>query len=454
MPSKRGLRRVGVSSPTGSGKTTVFTHLIPLIPDRLPAPVLAQNGKTPSVRHLEWASTVSEEGQADDQSDEHLVTRNKGEIARTKRHRGQTLILVGKVELVNQAERQARRILGSDWSIEVEQAARHASGKADATIATYSTLCKAERLAKFDPSNFKLVIVDEAHHAAATSYLRILNYFNTSVRVPPSVEPFPFHTSKPQALIVGFSATFSRADDLPLNSAFEEIVFHMDTRQLIASGHLSPAKLTVVKTDLDLTGVETDKDGEFRNNSLANRMNTQQVNDVVVRAYSERAEQDQRRSTVVFCVNLSHVQAVTNALRKAGVDARSITSASSPTERGGIITAFGKGEFPVLVNCEILTEGTDIPEIDCIVLARPTTNRNLLIQMVGRGLRLSPKTGKKNCLLIDIEDSVARADGMRVSPTLLGLDLTELDEKTKRSAEPRLSSSKAEPSYREFAKDQ
>jgi hypothetical protein len=114
-----------------------------------------------------------------------------------------------------------------------------------------------------------------------------------------------------------------------------------------------------------------------------------------------------RRSTLVFCVDLAHVDALTSAFRRAGIDARSVSSLSIPSIRRDTIAAFSNGQFPVLINCEVLTEGADIPEvsrhrqgrswspvllpsddctiltiqIDCVLLARPTRSRNLLAQM-------------------------------------------------------------------------
>lgn len=90
----------------------------------------------------------------------------------------------------------------------------------------------------------------------------------------------------------------------------------------------------------------------------------------------------ERRSTLVFAVNLRHVADLVAEFRNAGVDARSITSSMAAGVRRDVMDAFRGGEFPVLVNCEVLTEGADVPEIDCVVLARPTRSKNLLAQMV------------------------------------------------------------------------
>ncbi|WVR04022.1 hypothetical protein IAU60_001021 [Kwoniella sp. DSM 27419] len=385
-----GLRRIGVSSPTGSGKTTMFMHLIPLV-------------------------------QFDSPSRGHPVD-GRGE-------RGRTLILVGSVELANQAEAAAKRILGDAWTVEVEQSKRHATGRADITIATYQTLNNPVRLAKFDPDRFKLIIVDEAHHAAAHSYLRLLHYFNNAVTLPSTLEALPSGADSPSVPIIGFSATFSRPDQLALSAVFEKIVFHREISSMLEDKWLAPAKSTTVYAELGLDSVELGSGGggDFKASSLAERVNTDDVNELVVGTYLLRAAQ--RRSTLVFCVDLAHVTALTTAFRAAGVDARSISSMSRSDVRKETIAAFGRGDFPVLVNCEVLTEGTDIPEIDCILLARPTRSRNLLAQMVGRGLRLSPETGKTDCHIIDIVDSVGRANGMLVSPTLWGLSHEEREER-------------------------
>lgn len=206
---------------------------------------------------------------------------------------------------------------------------------------------------------------------------------------------------------------------------------------MLEDGWLSPAKSTTVQADLALDTVAINRLGDFRTAALSRTINTETINDLVVRTYLYRASE--RRSTLVFCVDLDHVAKLTQAFRDAGIDARSVSSLSQPQLRKDTIAGFGKGEFPVLVNCEVLTEGTDIPEIDCIILARPTKSRNLLAQMVGRGLRLSPATSKGDCHIIDIVDSMS--EGLIVSPTLLGLTHDSLvnderEEREKKDVDP------------------
>lgn len=124
---------------------------------------------------------------------------------------------------------------------------------------------------------------------------------------------------------------------------------------------------------------------------------------------------------------MAHTLSLCNAFRAIGVRAQFITSKSSAVERHEALKSFREGSCPVLVNCGILTEGTDIPRIDCILMARPTKSSTLFQQMFGRGMRLHES--KKDCLIIDFVDNFHRAgrSGIVTIPTLLGLDIsTEL----------------------------
>jgi len=108
------------------------------------------------------------------------------------------------------------------------------------TVATYQTLARAPRLQKFDPTGLKAIIVDEAHHAAARSYRRILSHFNSSIQSPNTVkgskdETVDLAVASPQynVPIIGFSATFSRHDRLGLDLVFDRIVYHRDFVDMI-----------------------------------------------------------------------------------------------------------------------------------------------------------------------------------------------------------------------------
>lgn len=214
---------------------------------------------------------------------------------------------------------------------------------------------------------------------------------------------------------------------------------------------LSPAKATTVKVDLDLGNVKTNPTGDFNLSELAAKMDTPQTNQLIVRSYQHLTTA--RRSTLIFCVDINHVNSLTAAFRQGGVDARSVSSLSQPAYRRETLAAFLNQEFPVLVNCEVLTEGADIPVVRvCVMIYQYHAHltrlivsyslvqlkaaifwrkwlvrlRNQLTFQIGRGLRLSPHTGKTDCHIVDISDNLSK--GIMVSPTLLGLTHDGLEE--------------------------
>ena len=284
----------------------------------------------------------------------------------------------------------------------------HASGMADITVASLQSIVSGDRLSKFDPRMFKLVLVDEAHHVAARGYMSVLAHLGLATK------------RKDSPHLVGVSATFSRFDGLKLGAAFDEIVYHKDYIDMIQDKWLSGVIFTTVESSADLSKVKSKQGGDFEIKSLSRAVNNDVNNGLTVRTWLAKAAG--RKSSLVFCVDINHVVGLTQTFRRHGVDARFVTGDTPIIERTGLLEAFRKGEFPVLVNCNVFTEGTDIPNVDCVLLARPTRSRNLLVQMIGRGMRLHP--GKENCHVIDMVSSLET--GIITTPTLFGLDPSEL----------------------------
>ncbi|KAM5373719.1 hypothetical protein ACJZ2D_006890 [Fusarium nematophilum] len=351
---KNGQKRVGISLATGSGKTVIFTQLI----DKIPG---------------------------------------------TSKDAQQTLILAHRRELVEQAAHHCQRAY-PDRKIEIEMGNVHATGTADITIASVRSITSQGRLKKFDPSRFKLVLVDEAHHIVAPGYMKTLRHFGLDEKRHGSPN------------LVGVSATFSRFDGVRLGAAIDEIVYHKDYVDMISKKWLSDVIFTTVESSANLSKVKKGAFGDYQPGELSKVVNTDEINDITVRSWMAKAPG--RKSTLVFCVDVAHVVELAQRFRKHGFDARFVTGDTHKVERGDTLDSFRKGEFPVLVNCGVFTEGTDIPNVDCIVLARPTRSRNLLVQMIGRGMRLHP--GKKNCHIIDLVSSLDT--GIVTTPTLFGLD--------------------------------
>lgn len=320
------------------------------------------------------------------------------------------MIIVHRRELVEQAARHCH-LAYPDLSVEIEMGNSVATGQGDIIIASVQTLARG-RIAKFNPEEFKLILVDEAHHIVARSYRDALGHFGLNEASPNA------------PVLVGVSATFSRFDGLKLGAAIDHIVYHKDYVDMIGDNWLADAVFTTVKSGANLSKVKKDSSGDFALGSLSKAVNTANTNNITVRAWMANAQD--RRSTLVFCVDIDHTQQLTATFRENGIDARYITSNTPKNVRAEQIDAFKNHEFPVLLNCGLFTEGTDIPNIDCVVMARPTRSRNLLIQMIGRGLRLYP--GKKDCHVIDMVASLET--GVLSTPTLFGLDPDEVLDKT------------------------
>ena len=193
-----------------------------------------------------------------------------------------------------------------------------------------------------------------------------------------------------------------------------------DYVDMIGEKWLSNVIFTTVKSNADISKVRKGANGDFQPGELSKAINTDEINEITVRAWLARA--GNRKSTIVFCVDLAHVSSLTSTFRKHGIDARFVTGDTPKKIRSERLDAFRAGKFPVILNCGVFTEGTDIPNIDCVLLARPTRSRNLLVQMIGRGMRLHPE--KENCHIIDMVASLET--GIVTTPTLFGLDPSEL----------------------------
>ena len=338
-----------------------------------------------------------------------IFTQLIDRIAPPNSYATQTLILVHRRELVEQAARHCANAYPSK-TIEIEMGNTHASGAADITVASIWSIISGDRMQKFDPTRFKLVLVDEAHHIVAASFMETLRHFgllkDSSIESPPA--------------LVGVSATLSRFDGLRLSDAIDHIVYHKDYIDMIGEKWLSNVIFTTVRSKADISRVKKAPTGDFQTGDLSKAVNTTETNEITVRAWMSRAAS--RKSTLVFCVDLAHVSDLTATFRKHGVDAKFVTGDTPKQLRGKRLDAFRNGEYPVLLNCGVFTEGTDIPNIDCVLLTRPTKSRNLLVQMIGRGMRLHPE--KENCHVIDMVASLEA--GIVTIPTLFGLDPAEM----------------------------
>ena len=266
------------------------------------------------------------------------------------------------------------------------------------------------RLHKYDPREIDTIIVDEAHHAAAPTYRRILEYFNN-------------------ATVFGFTATAHRGDGVGLGCVFDDLLIERDTLWGIQNGYLVSMECVQVNLKYDMGSVKISADGDFNGTDVARVMSGTAAG--VAEAYEKHA----RGQTIIFAASLGEVKDITHFInKKAGRQIAAAVTANT-RNRSRIIEGYKLGTYKVLVNFGIFTEGTDLPATETVLIARPIspTNVGLYAQMVGRGLRLSP--GKTSCKVIDCV-------GISNSPictaaTLIGKDIPKpKPEKAKQEKQP------------------
>lgn len=266
-----------------------------------------------------------------------------------------------------------------------------AAPEADVVSASVQSLVR--RLGRYPSDTFDLVIVDEAHHAVASSYQRILDHFHPR-------------------LTLGFTATPNRTDGVRLGGTFSEIIFDRDLRWGIENGWLSDIYCRRVDIGYDLRGVHS-QHGDYAPGELEEAM--EGTADAVAEAYSKMAV----GATLIFAVSVRQAQEIASRIPGA------VVVTGETKERKRIVEDFTTGKISCLVNCMVFTEGTDIPRVETVMIARPTQSDSLYTQMVGRGLR--PFEGKKVLNLIDCVGVTGTAS-LCTAPTLMGLSVSSIPE--------------------------
>lgn len=239
------------------------------------------------------------------------------------------------------------------------------------TLAGVQTL--ANRLDLVLPPN--LVIVDEAHHAGAGTWERVLAAY-------------------PDAFILGLTATPERLDGRGLNEHFDALVIGPSVAELIERGFLSPYDYYAPSRP-DLTGLHT-TGGDFNRGEVAGLMDRAELIGDVVEHYQRLAPGQQG---IVFAAGREHSRNLAEAFLAAGVRAAHVDGAMPDRERKRIDGAFRAGEIDVMTNVDLFGEGYDVPGIVYCGMARPTKSLSLFMQQAGRALRTAP--GKTRAIICD-----------------------------------------------------
>ena len=304
------------------------------------------------------------------------------EIARRAVARGERVaVIVDRDELVQQTVDKLQKA-DPLMFVGIVKAAKNMVS-ADVCVCSIQTLRRPGRVEKLLPRD--VVLYDEAHGSASDSAVDVMRRLGT-IGGP--------------AKAVGFSATFYRADNKPLDVIWDDIVYEKSILWAVSEGYLSDAKgVTVPIQGLDLGSVKT-SGGDYQDRDLGQKMLDAHAAEQIAEAYLEYAS---GRVTICFVPTIAAAEAVTEQLQKRGVAAEYVTGKTPATERRKLYDGLEAGEISVLTSVQVLTTGFDSPRVDCVLMARPTKSQGLYVQAVGRGLRLHPD--KDYCLILDVSSS-------------------------------------------------
>ena len=341
------------------------------------------------------------------------------------------LAIAHREELLAQAK-ESFELANPGKLVEIEQADKHASPEADIVVASIQTLAVSPlRLLALHPADFSLIIVDEAHHSIARTYIEVLHHFGLApgvgdltgalgldkrtvkAEIRSRFEDFVPAPTAPYLL--GVTATPSRSDGRGLEFLFDEMVYQRSIKEMVEEGWLAKIIGRRIPTDIDISGVGTTA-GDYKVKALSDEVNSPARNALAVNAYRKHAP---GRQALVFCVDVQHTIDMCEAFRDEGIKADFVIGDESKmmAPRAEVIAAYKSGDLTVLVNCMVLTEGFDAPNTSALVMARPTKSSLLYTQMLGRGTRIAP--GKDDLIVIDLADT-AKA-GVNNLNTMFGL---------------------------------
>ncbi|MBP2583003.1 superfamily II DNA or RNA helicase [Streptomyces sp. PvR006] len=365
-----GPNRLAVVLPTGAGKTVVFSNLI-----------------------------------------SECLPQMNGQRA---------LVIAHREELIEQAAAKVRAVR-PDLRVGIVKAERDEHHDVDVIVASVQTLAVEKRRQAI--RDIGLVIVDECHHAAARTYMDVLDHFGAWRGIP----------------VAGFTATLTRTDG-GLAEVWQDVAYTLDILDMISDGHLCDVRGKRITVDtLDLDKVRT-RGGDLVDGQLGRALEDSGALDAIAAAYVDHAPD---RPGVVFTPTVATAQAAAESLRSAGITAAPVWGDMGRDERRETLAQYTAGDVQVLTNCMVLTEGFDAPHTSCIVVARPTKSPGLYVQMVGRGLRPAP--GKTDALLLDVMGSATRhklasmvdLTARELAPAEEGKSLREVAEEAAVAAERR-----------------
>lgn len=290
---------------------------------------------------------------------------------------GDVLVLAHRSELLDQMYATCERVgIPRAWLQVIRGGDKRRNPGARVHVASVDTLRNwvgTGRLPKV-----RVIIIDEAHRSAAAGYVKIREAY-------------------PDAIVIGLTATPWRLDGKALDALYDASVVVASIPELVAQGALVPVRCFTHPKGPDLSGVKT-KGGDFDQEQAASVMRSRILLGSVVEEYLRRAS---GRAAFGFACNVAHAQELAQVCRDAGITSVAIHGESEERERRAALDGLRDGSVKIVWNAALFTEGTDVPQVKCVILARPTLSKALAFQMLGRGMRPCPETGFADCVLLD-----------------------------------------------------
>jgi superfamily II DNA or RNA helicase len=319
-----------------------------------------------------------------------------------QRRGGRSLILAHRDELIQQAVAKLH-LVDPTLALGVVQAERD-EHTAPTVVASVQTLSRRTRLTRLVP-DFQTIVIDEAHHAPAPTYRRILDYCRA------------WHPDGP--LVVGVTATPERGDHHSLRPVFDHIVYQKTLLETMQAGYLVDLHALQVLLQADFDALRTQQ-GDFVEAELESLLLAANAPAQVLTAFQAHAAE---RKALLFTPTVTLAYAMAATFRAAGIAAEALDGTTPLATRRAILQRLHTGETRVVANCAVLTEGFDEPSVDCIIIARPTQSAVLYQQMLGRGTRTYP--GKTDCLMLDVV-GVSTHHTLHTAATLFACDAGQL----------------------------
>jgi len=328
-------------------------------------------------------------------------------IADRYKNFGRILLVAHREELIFQGQRTLVNITGGQSEIEMADSRASITGMfggSDIVVSTIQTQIAGSnggRMTRFNPREFSLLIVDEAHHATAASYRKVIDYYRTG---------------NPELRVLGLTATPDRTDEEALGQVFESVPFEYDIADGIADGWLVPVQQNSIAVDgLDFSAVRTTA-GELNAKDLAAVLEFEENLHEMTTPILDLCGDD---TSLIFTVSVAQAERMAEILNRHKPGSAEYICGTTPKDvRREILAKYDDGDIQYLCNVGIATEGFDCPRVRNIIMGRPTKSRALYAQCLGRGTRPLPS------IVDGLDDAASRRQAIAESakPDMMVLD--------------------------------